>query len=315
MLNPIHLHTLQAVLRTGSFADAARQLGYTGSAVSQQMSALERQVRAPLFERGAHGVRPTPTAEFIARRSLEALGSLRALEDDVALLLDGVVGRLRLGSFPTASEHLLPRALSAFTADHPQVDVQLDEGEPAELLPMMESHELDVVLVYHYGLVPRRWPKGLCAERLLTEDLLLLTPADHPLIGDSDGDGPSIELLAKETWITTRPGTSAASMLRRLCAAAGFEPLVAYRSNNYAVLRGLVAAGLGVAVVPALGYAPVPGVTCTPLAHPDAYRQVVALRSPGATDGVWHTMLTALRTSAREVAANGIGITATSAPA
>ncbi|MGW0710179.1 LysR family transcriptional regulator [Streptomyces sp. NPDC002643] len=311
MLNPIHLHTLQAVLRTGSFADAARQLGYTGSAVSQQMSALERQVRAPLFERGAHGVRPTTTAEFIAQRSLEALGSLRALEDDIALLLDGAVGRLRLGSFPTASECLLPRALSAFTADHPRVDVQLDEGEPTELLPMMESHELDVVLVYHYGLVPRRWPRGLCAEELLTEDLLLLTPTGHPLT--DGGDRPSIELLAKETWITTRPGTSGASMLRRLCAVAGFEPLVAYHSNNYAVLRGLVAAGLGVAVVPALGYVPSPGVTCTPLAHPDAYRQVVALRSPAATEGVWRTMLAALHTSARETAVGGIGIVATSA--
>ncbi|MCH0569147.1 LysR family transcriptional regulator [Streptomyces sp. MUM 136J] len=311
MLNPIHLHTLQAVLRTGSFADAARQLGYTGSAVSQQMSALERQVRTPLFERGAHGVRPTPAAEFIAGRSLEALGSLRALEDDVALLLDGVVGRLRLGSFPTASERLLPRALSAFTTDHPQVEVQLDEGEPAELLPMMESHELDIVLIYQYGSVPRRWPRGLCAEKLLTEDLLLLTPTGHPLTGGSEW--PSIELLAEETWISTRSGTSAASMLRRLCAAAGFDPLVAYHSNNYAVLQGLVAAGLGVAVVPALGYTPGPGVSCTPLAHPDAYRQVVALRSPATTEGVWRTMLTALHASARETAVDAIGITATSA--
>lgn len=92
MLNPVHLRTLSVVLRTGSFAEAARRLGYTGSAVSQQISALERQLKTSLFERDAHSIRATPAAEFIASRSSAALGALEALEDDITQLMEGAVG-------------------------------------------------------------------------------------------------------------------------------------------------------------------------------------------------------------------------------
>lgn len=305
MLNPIHLQTLQTVLRTGSFADAARVLGYSGSAVSQQMSALERTVRTPLFERDAHGVRPTRVAQFIATRSREVLGSLRSLEDDLALLLDGATGHVRVGSFPTAGEQLVPQALSAFLKSYPEVEVSVDEGEPADLVPRLESRELDLALVYHYGLAPRRWPRGLRAEKLLVEDLLLLTPVDHPLVGASS---VAVEDLARETWVTTQPGTAAVAMVSRLCAAAGFEPEVVYRSNNYAVIRGLVAAGLGVAIVPALGHKDTPGVVGTTLTGSDAYREVIALRSPAANDGAWREMVRALRQAAETMAAGAVGL-------
>ncbi len=78
MLNPVHLQTLTAVIQSGSFADAARQLGYTGSAVSQQIAALERAVKMPLFERDARSVKPTPAGQFVAERSKEAIAALAA---------------------------------------------------------------------------------------------------------------------------------------------------------------------------------------------------------------------------------------------
>jgi DNA-binding transcriptional LysR family regulator len=118
MLNPLHLRTLIAVLRTGSFAEAARRLGYTGSAVSQQMASLERAAKLSLFERDAHGIRPTPTADFLAQRAQEVLAAFGEFEDDVQAMSEGSVGRVRLGSFPTASQQLLPLALSVFVQSH-----------------------------------------------------------------------------------------------------------------------------------------------------------------------------------------------------
>src|SRR5699024_9840120 len=108
MLNPVHLQTLITVLRTGSFADAARELGYTGSAVSQQVARLERSARVTLFDRSARSITPTPAAELLASRSREVLATIRDLEDDVLAIAKGRLGTLRVGSFPTASERLLP---------------------------------------------------------------------------------------------------------------------------------------------------------------------------------------------------------------
>jgi DNA-binding transcriptional LysR family regulator len=299
VLNPLHLRTLETVLRTGSFAHAARSLGYSGSAVSQQMSALEREVRAPLFERDAHGVRPTPLAEFIVERARESLGRLRALEDDIALLLDGAAGGVRLGSFPTASEYLLPRALASFMADHAAVEVTLDEGEPAELLPLVESGEVDLALVYQYGLARRRWPSGLKIHRLLVEDLLLLVPEAHPIAAAEE---PDLSQLAGEKWVSTQHGSAAAAMLTRSCANAGFEPEVGYRSNNYAVVRGLVATGLGIALTPALGHETTPGVASLRLPGELSYREVLGVRRHAAGAGPWRGMLAALQRTARELA-------------
>lgn len=306
MLNPVHLRTLHAVLRTGSFADAARELNYTGSAVSQQITALERQVGTPLFERERQGVRATPAAHFIGERSLDVLGQLQALDDDVALLREGGIGQLRLGSFPTASERLLPEALSLFRQERPDVQVRLDEGEEAELTPLLMARELDVAITYRYGLVPRRHPRGFRSERLLVEDLIVLMPADHSLLG-----GPSsitMDQLEQETWITPRLGTPGAAMMRRLCANAGFTPDIVYRTNNYATAGGLVRAGMGIALVPALGHTPQSGVVGLQLADHGARREVMAVRAPATTEGAWRSMVQALHRAAATLANNAPGV-------
>lgn len=306
MLNPIQLQTLQAVLRTGSFSEAARELGYTASAVSQQISALERAIRTQLFEREAHGVQPTPMAAWLAERSDQALGQLRALEDDIALRQHGTIGRLALGSFPSASERLLPATLSQLRRTHPGLAVSLDEGEPSELFAKLASRELDVAVVYRYGQVPAPIPAGLHAERLLQESLVLLAPPGHRLLRRLEPGQPVSEAdlaaFEGEPWIATRPGTAGASTLRRLCARAGFEPRIVHRSNNYAVVHGLVAAGLGVAIVPRLGHQASADVVAARLGGDGAYREVLAVRSPVLADGAWAAALTALRVAARTLA-------------
>lgn len=282
MLNPIHLKALVTVIRTGSFADAARHLGYTGSAVSQQIASLERAVQVPLFDRAPHSIHPTPAAEFLAGRAHEALAALDALEDDIRAMSDGSLGKLRLGSFPTASQRLLPLGLAIYVQAHPLVDVLLDEGEPKELVALIQDGALDMALVYRYDLVPHAWPSALHATHLLNEELLLLLPRGHRLASTSP---IVLEDLRDETWVSTREGTSARSCLERLCASAGFVPRVDYRSNDYDVIRGLVRSGLGIALVPALGHVPDREVVRTHIDGLGVRRNVTMLHRPLKSNG------------------------------
>lgn len=240
MLNPVHLRTLAMVLRTGSFAEAARRLGYTGSAVSQQISILERQLRTALFERD------------------------------------------------TASERLLPDALSSCKACHPDIDVQLDEAGPQELMPQLESREIDLAVVYRYNLVPKAWPKTVLTHRVLREDL---------------------NELAGETWVSTQEGTSGAAVWH-LCGAHGFEPSVSYRSNNYSVIQGLVRAGLGIALVPALGSWP--GLAAARIEGSPAFRKILVASSPTTPSPVVDPFIASFRRAARRFATDAVGVAAAS---
>ena len=289
MDRPQHLRTLQVVCRTGSFAVAARELGYTASAVSQQVAALERESGLSLFERQAHGVRPTAVAHRLVELSRPVLASLEELDHQVRRLASGAVGRIRLGSFPTASVRIVPSVLSSFAVEHPGAEVSLVEEEPDDLVERLVDGRLDVALLYEYGLCPRQWPAGVVTRPLLREDLLLLQPR---------AEAAQLAELGGRRWIASREGTDGALSLARLCAAAGFSPTIAYRSNDYDVVRELVAVTGGVAVVPALGHAPDARVTAGPLPHPGAHRTVLvahrAVHRPGGPDPLLDGFLTVL---------------------
>jgi DNA-binding transcriptional LysR family regulator len=299
MLNPVHLRTLATVIRTGSFADAARRLGYTGSAISQQIAALERAVKMPLFERDAHSVRPTPAGNFIAARARESLAALSSLEDDIRGMSQGAIGRLRIGSFPTASERLLPVMLATYVRDHPDVEIALDEGEPDELVPLLQIAELDLALVYQYNLVPHSWPRTLTATHLFEEDLVLLLPKGHRL---ADVGLVPLNELAEEIWISTREGTAGASNLRRICAGAGFAAHVDYRSNDYDVITNFVGSGLGIAFMPTLGYVPNDDVIAARLADVKMYRRVTVLHGSTRANPAVVGAVEALQSAVRALA-------------
>lgn len=303
MLNPVHLRTLVTVIRTGSFANAGRELGYTGSAVSQQISELERLVRVALFERSARSVCPTPAGHLLAERSREMLGLLRDIEDDLSAIIEGQLGVLRVGSFPTASKTLLPPSFQHFLETHPRVTVQLGEAESDELIEQLRDGQIDLALVHQYDLVPRSIPAGLVRTELLQEDLLLLVPESHWLAGKrlvrwSD--------LASETWITTRQSTAGAQCLRQLCNQADFEPRVAVRSNDYDVIRALVRAGLGVALVPALCGGAIEGTRSVLRADFEIHRHVSVLHTKERSSPVVAGFLDALRATAQELSSGQI---------
>jgi DNA-binding transcriptional LysR family regulator len=283
-----HLLTLQAVHRTGSFAVAARELGYTASAVSQQIAALEKSTGLILFEREAHGVRTTTAAHRLVELSRRVLASVDELDFQVRRLASGAIGRIRLGSFPTGSVRVLPGVLSGFARERPGVEVTLEEGEPDELVEALVDGDLDVVLLYEYGLCPREWPDDVTTHALLCEDLLLLRPAGGPASGE-------LPRLREQRWITSREGTAGASSLARLCASAGFSPSITFRSNNYDVVRELVAATGGVAVVPALGHRDDDRIVASRLTQASAHRTVFAAHRAGNSNPLLSDFLAATR--------------------
>ncbi|MGR0160476.1 LysR family transcriptional regulator [Paenarthrobacter nitroguajacolicus] len=275
MLNPVHLRTLAVVLRTGSFADAAREIGYTGSAVSQQVAALERALQSSLVERDAQSIRPTEAAKFLAARANGIIEALGALEDEMKGFSKGDYGLMRLGSFSTASQRLLPSCLASYLRRHPSSSVELEENEPTELAAMIRDATLDVAVVFHYDLVPRKWPANLVAVPLLAEELLLLLPENHRLAAS---DAITVQQLMEENWISTKEDSSGDACLRHLCAGAGFQPRVTVRSNNYDAIRGMVRSGLGIALVPALDHVPTDNVVATTISGCTARRHISALR-------------------------------------
>lgn len=305
MLNPVHLRTLAAVISTGSFAEAARSLGYTGSAVSQQMASLERTVRLPLFEREAHRVCPTPAAQMLADQAHDAVAALVALEDDMRALGKGTLGRVRIGSFPTASERLVPAALGEYVSSHPGVEISLNEDEPQELIARLVDAELDVALVYVYDLVPRRWPRLLRHNPLLDESLFLLLPEGHP---QTANESVSLRDLQDERWVSSRQGTSGASFLRRICGAEGFEPSVGFRSNDYDVIREFVRTSLGIALVPALGHVDSDGVVARRVEGFEAQRHVFILHRPHELNPAIADATAALKSAAKRLAAGVDGL-------
>jgi DNA-binding transcriptional LysR family regulator len=300
VLNPIHLRTLRECVRTGSFAEAARELGYTASALSQQMLLLERAVGAPLFERSARSVRATAVAELLAQRSREALGALTTLEREITAMVLGEEGTLRLASFATANARIVPAALAAVVAARPNAEVQLDEGEPTEVLDGVLDGAVDAAVVFEYDLDRRDWPVELRRTELLAEPFALAVPPEHRLAGQAETD---LAELRDETWICTRADTSGARSLLRLAADAGFVPRIIFRSNDYAVVRNLVARGLGVAMLPGLAV-PDNGVRMVRLTGRAPQRHVLVLHRPNNSNPLLPLALEFLARSCAETGEN-----------
>ncbi|HEY0166435.1 MAG TPA: LysR family transcriptional regulator [Jatrophihabitans sp.] len=244
MLNPVWLQTLQAVIEFGSFADAARQLGYTPSAVSQQMSRLERSIGAPLFTRDGRRVIPTSAAIRLAERATAPLAMLSSL--DLAEDTGDDVTPLRLGTCAGGLHYIRP-ALRQWAEDSPQVALSMTAGESSQLVEDVAVGALDVAVVCRYNLVPRIWPGQLANSLLANESLVVLLPASHPLARP----WTAVSDMRHEWWITGPETSDESTALLRTCAAAGFEPRVAARVQDYEAAVELVLNGFGVTVAPA----------------------------------------------------------------
>lgn len=267
------LRVLHEVARCGSLTRAAETLAYTTSAVSQQVSALEREAGAQLLERHARGVRLTEAGRALVEHTDAILTELRAADASLAAIAGGTGGRLRLGSFVTANATLMPQAVHAFQLRYPDVRVDLVEADIDEALPALAALQLDLALVAEFAVVPVEKPAGVELEQLLVDPLGIALPDGHRLAGRQ-----RVRLvdLAEERWIQGVRNGSTADVLPRACRQAGFEPDIVFRTDDQMTVRGLVAAGLGVALAPWLTLpATPPGLVVRPLVETSLVRTVM----------------------------------------
>src|ERR1700753_2082465 len=301
MLDVKRLNIFREVITHGSFSAAADALDYSQSAVSQAIQTLEGEAGGALIERRRGRGRPTAAGAGLAGHVGGILAQLEAAEDEIAAIVAGRGGHLRTASFPTAGSSLMPGAIAGFRSSHPGVEVSLAEGEPEEIAPRLRAGEFDLALLFEFEGVGERLTTGLRRFELFEDPLHLALPADHPLA--SREKAPRLEDLREESWVQTSASSPCGRHVVRSCIAAGFEPRVSFESDDYQTVQGLVAAGVGVALIPQLAL-PGPGtredIVVRPLAPGRPVRKVVAAtpRAAAATAAV-ATMLDVLRREAR----------------
>jgi DNA-binding transcriptional LysR family regulator len=299
MLDVKRLNIFREVISQGSFSAAADALDYTQSAVSQAMQTLEGEAGVALIERSRGGARPTAAGAALAGHIGGILAQLEAAEDEIGAIAAGRGGHLRTASFPTAGATLMPQAIAAFRGSHPGVEVSLAEGEPEEIGSRLRAGEFDLVLLFEFEGVGEQIGAGMRRFELFDDPLHLALPAAHPLARRKAA--PRLEDLSEESWVQTSAASPCARHVVRSCIAAGFEPRVSFESDDYQTVQGLVAAGVGVALIPQLALSTVrDDIVVRPLAPGSPVRKVFAAtpRAAAATAAV-ATMLDVLRREAR----------------
>ena len=271
MINLGRLQVLCEVVARGSFSAAAEALSYTQSAVSQSIARLEAETGAKLVVRDRRGIRPTAAGATLVDHAEAIFAQVQAAEAELEAVLGVRAGRLRVASFPSAGATLMPLAVARFRQTHPDVALTLAEGEPEEIAPRLRTGEFDLALLFEFPGTRERPGVGLRSVTLLEDPMHVALPAEHPLASK-----PALSLvdLADQQWVQTSASSPCARHVVRSCLAAGFEPDVAFESDDYETVQGLVAAGVGVALIPRLALTRV---------HSDIVVRELAPRSPART--------------------------------
>lgn len=251
MIDAAGLRVMQAIADEGSFTAAAAALGYSQPAISQMVRRLEQRTGTVLVERVGRSVRLTEAGQVLAKHAGPVLAALDAAAEEVAAIAGLRSGRARLMAFPSASATLVPRALSLVKRTHPEVDISFTEAEPPESLSALRAGECNLAVAFTYeGTDLGRGEEDLdsfVVTPLLDDAVRLVVPADHPLAGEQSVD---ISELADQTWIAGCPRCR--GHLLQMCSTAGYSPDVAFETEDYVAVMGLIAEGLGVALVPDL---------------------------------------------------------------
>jgi DNA-binding transcriptional LysR family regulator len=273
MLNVVRLRVLKEVAYRGSFSAAAEALSYTQSAVSQQIAALERETEMALLERHPRGVSLTAAGQTLVSHADGILARLDAAEASLAAIAGLRGGRLRVASFPTAGATLMPLAIATFSASFPEIELTLAEGEPEAIVARLRAGELDLALLFEFAgeTLPS---EDVTRTELLEDPMYLALPSAHPLAAK---ERLRLSDLAAEAWVQTASASPCARHVVRSCHAAGFEPNVAFESDDYQTVQGLVAAGVGVALIPELALSVVrDDIAIRALSPTPPMRQVIA---------------------------------------
>jgi DNA-binding transcriptional LysR family regulator len=338
MLDVTRLRVLVAVARHGSVTAAAHALNYAQPSVSHHLARLEAETGTKLVQRAGRGIRLTDAGRLLAERATEVIGRLDAAENELAVFTGLRAGRLRLAAFPSALSTIVPAAAAIMYERHPSVDLRLTEAEPPEALRMLRAGYVDVALVFRHESadgtrpgqrdraappvgpgqpgdddpVPPAEHDDLREQVLLAEQVHLIMPASAARLPADQHREPALAPAVTELWPADLARLAeyrwiagcdrCREHLLQQCASAGFTPRIAFTTDDFVAVQALVAAGLGVALLPglALRAARNPGVRTARLRG--TRRCVVAVRygeppDPPATA----VLLEALRLAAGEV--------------
>ncbi|APE35031.1 LysR family transcriptional regulator [Nocardia mangyaensis] len=285
MLDVRKLRLLRELAHRGTIAAVAEALSYTPSAVSQQLSALEREAGVPLLERTGRRVELTPAAHLLVGHTETILAALEHADAELSCTRTELISALRIGAFPTAARTLLSPALVTLSTDHPRLELTVTEIDPADVPDALRAGTIDIALTHDYDLVPADQDPSLQTEPLHTETVYLATREPSP------GADP-LRAHRASPWIAGTPGTLCHTMTIRACQATGFTPHVRHHADDFDTVLALVAAGAGTAIVPALAlYAPPTDIALTPLST--RRRTHLAYRNGAA----FHPAITAARTA------------------
>jgi DNA-binding transcriptional LysR family regulator len=301
MLNVARLKVLKEVAYRGSLSSAAEALSYTQSAVSQQIAALESETGMTLLERHPRGVSLTAAGQTLVGHAEGILARLDTAEAALSAIAGLRGGRLRMASFPTAGSTLMPVAIANFRAAYPEVELTLAEGEPEEIVPRLRAGELDLALLFEFD-EDTQLLEGMARSPLLEDPMYLALPREHRLVKKAK---LRLAELHGESWVQTSSSSPCARHVVRSCHAAGFEPSVTFESDDYQTVQGLVAAGVGVALIPELALSVVrEDIVIRALSPAPPVRQVIAATPEGARlVPAAPAMLTMLGQAADELAA------------
>ncbi len=252
---------LREVARLGSFGAAANALSFTPSAVWQQMAALEREAGTQLFERGPRGARLTQSGQVLLDHAEVLLARLERAEGELATISRGEAGRLLFGSFPTATESFVARAVQAFQDAHAGVELHFRDAEPYDHVRLLEALQCDCAVMFDSDGWPaaRNYDGQLVSERdevvyeeLFDDPFLLALPRGHPLVAQ---DTVPVRELANEVILGSACDCAPWGVeLVRMCKGEGFEPRFEprYSTVDFHAVQALVATGRGLSLLPRL---------------------------------------------------------------
>ncbi|MER7753994.1 LysR substrate-binding domain-containing protein [Kitasatospora sp. NPDC097643] len=270
MLDVRRLRLLRELAHLGTIAAVAEALSFSPSAVSQQLSVLEKEAGVPLLERTGRRVALTPAGRNLVRHAESVLALLEQAGAELAHARQGLAGPLRIGTYPSAARAIIPAVLAELASWHPGLEPMVTEVDPAGVAAALRAGELDVALVHEYDLVPADPEPGLAVTRPVFTEPMYLAARTPGTVAEQ----------RTAPWIMSPPGTLCHGMAVRACESAGFAPRIRHQIDDFATVLALVAAGQGVALIPHLGTAnPPPGVVLTRL---PMYRRTRAAFRAGA---------------------------------
>ncbi len=274
MLDVRRLRALSHLAAQGSFSAAADALGMTQSAVSQHIAALEREIGLAVVRRGTRPVELTEAGSALTRHATGILARLETAEHELAEIAERRRGRLRFGCFPTVLGTLMPAAFARFRRLHPDVRLTVVDDHLHRLVPRLENGELDLAVIYDHEALPDVGAGSFDRTPLLADRFQAVLPAAHPL---ARRRAIRLQDLRGESWIGGAPSSGWYRIVRHACQQAGFSPRADFASDDYIAVQALVAAGLGVSVIPGLAVMhPLPGVAVRQLASAAPVRRICA---------------------------------------